>query len=161
MGEKIRFEDIEHIIREMLDMGKSFKISPNGCSMMPLIRQGADSVYIKKPTGRLKKYDIAFFKRDDGSFILHRVIRVRKNSYVFCGDAQLYPESGITDRHIIGVVTEIERDGKVFSVDEPEYIKYSKDVVKSRWKKNYKILLINNTKGFLKKTIFFWYKRKK
>ena len=80
MMEKIHFEDIEHIIRETLDMGKTFKISPNGGSMLPLIVQGRDSVYIKKPEGRLKKYDIAFFKRDSGECILHRVIKVKKNS---------------------------------------------------------------------------------
>lgn len=157
MINKIRFKDIEHIIRETLDTGKSFKITPNGCSMMPLIRQGLDSVYIKKPNGRLKKYDIAFFKRDDGSFILHRVIKVRKKDYVFCGDNQLYPEKGITDRHIIGVVTEIERDGKIFSTSEPKYIAYSKSAVAGRLKKNFGVIAKHNIIIFLKKTLLRWY----
>lgn len=124
MEQKIHFEDIEHIIRETLDMGKSFKISPNGGSMLPLIVQGRDSVYIKKPEGRLKKYDIAFFKRDDGKFILHRVVRVKKDSYVMCGDNQLILEYGVKDSQIIGVVCKLECGGKVFEAEEPGYKRY-------------------------------------
>ena len=124
MDKKIHFEDIEHIIRETLDMGKSFKISPNGGSMLPLIVQGRDSVYIKKPAGRLKKYDIAFFKRDNGKFVLHRVVKVKKDSYVMCGDNQLILEKGVEDRHIIGVVCKLECDGKTFDADDKKYKKY-------------------------------------
>ena len=68
---QVHFKDIEHIILETLDMGKAFKIHPNGISMEPLIHQGRDAVFIKKPEGRLKKYDIAFFKRENGEYVLH------------------------------------------------------------------------------------------
>lgn len=124
MEKKIHFEDIEHIIRETLGMGKSFKISPNGGSMLPLIVQGRDSVYIKSPVGRLKKYDIAFYKRDNGKFVLHRVVKVKKDSYVMCGDNQLILEEGVKDRHIIGVVCKLECNGKTFSADDKAYKRY-------------------------------------
>ena len=154
MENKIRFRDIEHIIREMLDMGKSFKISPNGISMLPLIREGRDSVYITKPTERLKKYDIAFFKRDNGDFVLHRVIKVTKKGYIFCGDNQYVAESGITDRHIIGIVSKIERNGNIFPVPDPEYIEYSKKVVEERLKKNFFKIAIHNCKVIGRKVLF-------
>lgn len=142
MERKIHFEDIEHIIRETLDMGKTFKISPNGGSMLPLIVQGRDHVYIKKPEGRLKKYDIAFFKRDTGEFILHRVIKVKKDSYVFCGDNQWIVEKGIKEHNIIGVVCKLECSGKTILTDDTEYMKYVKKRVGTRVIRNWDKILI-------------------
>lgn len=82
-----------------------------GDSMNPLIRQGKDLLVIESPNGRLKKYDIPLYKRDNGQYVLHRIIKVRKNDYIICGDNRWRCEYGITDRHIIGVLTSVVRDG--------------------------------------------------
>lgn len=84
-----------------------------GDSMMPLIRQDKDLVLISgKPDGRLKKYDVPLYKRDSGQYVLHRVLRVRENDYVLCGDNRWQRETDISDRHIIGVLTAVIRNGK-------------------------------------------------
>ena len=83
-----------------------------GDSMLPLIRQGRDLLVIRRPEGRLKKYDIPLYKRDSGQYVLHRVLKVRPADYVICGDNRWSREYGITDRHVIGVLTAIIRDGK-------------------------------------------------
>lgn len=57
-----------------------------GDSMLPLIREGRDLLVIEPPEGRLKKYDIAFYRRDSGQYVLHRVLEVREHDYVICGD---------------------------------------------------------------------------
>lgn len=134
---QVHFKDIEHIILETLDMGKAFKIFPNGISMEPLIHQGRDAVYIKKPEGRLKKYDIAFFKRANGEYVLHRVIKVLPESYHFCGDNQWQVERGIKDSQIIGIVTKLEIDGKTVETNDEEYIQYVKTRVDSRFRRNF------------------------
>ena len=134
---QVHFKDIEHIILETLDMGKAFKIFPNGISMEPLIHQGRDAVYIKKPEGRLKKYDIAFFKRAYGEYVLHRVIKVLPDSYHFCGDNQWQVERGIKDSQIIGIVTKLEIDGKTVETNDEEYIQYVKTRVDSRVRRNF------------------------
>ncbi len=92
-----------------------------GNSMNPLIRQGRDLLIIEKVPGRLKKYDVPLYKRDSGQYVLHRVLKVRKDDYVLCGDNQWRRESGITDRHIIGVLTCVIRDGKEVPVTSPGY----------------------------------------
>lgn len=85
-----------------------------GTSMMPLIREHRDLMIIcKKPEGRLKKWDVPLYKRDNGQYILHRVLQVRKDDYVLCGDNQWFLERGITDRHIIGVLEAVNRDGRI------------------------------------------------
>ena len=75
---------LEPIIQEKLNSGATVTIQPKGISMLPLIRQGQDEVVLKKPSGRLNKYDIAFYKRKSGQFVLHRIIKKRKNDYVIC-----------------------------------------------------------------------------
>ena len=96
-----------------------------GDSMMPLLRQGRDLLVIsRKPAGRLKKYDVPLYKRDSGQYVLHRILKVRKNDYVICGDNRWHRETGITDHHVIGVLTAIIRDGKTISVTDRKYRMY-------------------------------------
>lgn len=78
-----------------------------GDSMMPLIKQGRDVLIIEKNNGRLKKYDVPLYRRDSGQYVLHRILKVQESDYVICGDNRSRRETGITDRHIIGVLTGI------------------------------------------------------
>lgn len=89
-----------------------------GDSMMPLIKQGRDVFVISAVNGRLKRYDIPLYKRDSGQYVLHRILKVRKNDYVICGDNRCNKEYGITDRHIIGVLSGIIRDGREIPVTD-------------------------------------------
>lgn len=95
-----------------------------GDSMWPLIRQGRDLVVIEKASGRLKKYDVPLYRRDSGQYVLHRVLRVRENDYILCGDNRWSREIGITDHHILGVLTTVVRDGKELSVTDWHYRAY-------------------------------------
>ncbi len=92
-----------------------------GDSMLPLIRQGRDVLVISKAEGRLKKYDVPLYRRDSGQYVLHRILKVRENDYVICGDNRWNKEFGITDRHIIGVLTSVIRNGKEISTDNKKY----------------------------------------
>ena len=96
-----------------------------GSSMLPLIRQGRDLLVIEKAEGRLKKYDIPLYRRDNGRYVLHRILKVRENDYVICGDNQVVKETGITDRRIIGVLTALVRNGKEVSLDSRKYWLYT------------------------------------
>lgn len=110
---KAKFEDI---IRE-----KGVLVYTNvGDSMYPLIHEG-DLLVIRSVTRPLKKYDIPLYKRDSGQYVLHRIVQVRKNDYLLCGDNRHSIESGITDRHIIGVLTAVVRNGETISVDDKRY----------------------------------------
>ena len=102
---KVRFEDI-------INRDGQLTYTNVGNSMEPLIRQGRDLIVIDKPSGRLKRYDIALFRRKSGQCVLHRVLRTRKNDYIICGDNQAVKEYGVTDEQIIGVMSARIRDGK-------------------------------------------------
>lgn len=126
MSEFYNYSDLEPVIRETLDNGSTVTLLPRGTSMLPLIRQGLDEVVLKSVDGPLKKYDIPFYKRKNGQFVLHRIVDVKKDGYVLCGDNQLDYEYNITDDMIIGVVCTIKRDGVQIELDNKEYIKYCK-----------------------------------
>lgn len=96
-----------------------------GSSMKPLLREHRDTVLLRKYEGNLKKYDIALFKRIDGNYALHRVVKVCDSTYFFCGDHQITIEKGITDDMIIGVAEGIYRDEKYISCDRFSYKIYS------------------------------------
>ena len=102
-----------------------------GDSMYPLIKP-RDLLIIDATDKPLKKYDIPMYRRDNGQYVLHRVIKVRKNDYVLCGDNRCIPEKGITDRHVLGVLTGIIRDGKELSLDTPEYRLYESGLERRR-----------------------------
>ena len=96
-----------------------------GDSMLPLIRQGRDLLLIsRKPEGRLNQYDVPLYRRDSGQYVLHRILKVRKDDYVLCGDNRWQRETGISDRHIIGVLTAVIRDGKQLPVTDWRYRLY-------------------------------------
>lgn len=127
MNNKITMQELLPFIEEALNNDKTFTIPITGTSMLPLLVQGRDTVTIKKASEKLKVGDLPLYRRKDGSFVLHRIVKVNHDgSYTMCGDNQFLKEYGITDENIIGVVTEIKRKEKTFSVDDKKYQTYVK-----------------------------------
>ena len=128
----LTYEQLEPIIRKKISEGGKVIIEPKGTSMLPIIIQGEDKVELSPVSGQLKKYDIVFYKRRNGKFVLHRIIAVRKNDYILRGDNQIINEPGITDDMIIAVATAIIKDSKVIKTNDREFIKYSKKQVRKK-----------------------------
>ena len=114
--------DIKSYEEELLLHGRILRTN-KGISMMPLLRQDRDVMIIEKSVGRLKKYDAALYKRGD-EYVLHRVVKVRAESYDIIGDNCIRVEHGITDDQIIGVLRGVIRDGKTISSDSLKYKLY-------------------------------------
>lgn len=99
-------------------------ITPIGVSMWPMLRGRRDTVVLEKPEGRLKKYDLPVYRRDNGKLIMHRVLEVRPDSYVMCGDHHINPEYGIRDEQIIAVMKGFYRGERYISSDDKRYVRY-------------------------------------
>lgn len=112
MSDPICLSDYEEVIREILSSGGEFRLYPHGTSMLPLLRQGIDSVALRSLDRPPQKFDILFYKRQDGSFILHRVKEVTKEGIVLWGDNHTMLEYGITEENIIGYAARIFRGDK-------------------------------------------------
>lgn len=121
----ISLDEIYPVIKEKIENGGTVQIPITGTSMLPLLVWGRDSALLCK-CERAQKGDIIFYRRDDGHFVLHRIIGKDENGYILCGDNQWVKEYGIEDRHIIGVVNSITRNGKKIGVDNKAYRFYNK-----------------------------------
>ena len=105
-----------------------------GDSMMPLLRQHRDIMVIRKITSPLQKNDAVLFKRPTGQYVLHRIVKVCKNGqYRIVGDNRAFPET-VPEEWIIGILTEIIRDGEHLSVESDEYKAYLKTVPRHRFR---------------------------
>lgn len=121
---ELELSDMISLIEEKLALGGEVKFSPRGVSMLPLIRPAKDSVTLKRKE-LPERFDIAFYKRKDGQFVLHRVIKRKKDgSYVMCGDNQWRLEKGISKNQIIAVVSNIEKDGENINFFGMQYRAY-------------------------------------
>lgn len=92
-----------------------------GISMRPLLRAGKDMIVIcRKPAQRLKRYDMPVFKRSNGEYVIHRILKVHDSGYDIVGDNQCFYERNVTDDQIIGVVCQIVRNNKTIQVRATE-----------------------------------------
>ena len=87
-------------IEEILNRNGSFICQTKGVSMEPLFKEGRDRVVIVPIKKRLKKYDVALFKRGE-EYVLHRVVKVKKSGYKFVGDNTLKSDF-VLDKDVVG-----------------------------------------------------------
>ena len=120
---KVRLEELLPLIQECLGSGRSFTFSPHGVSMLPMLRQGIDTVTLSPLPEKLRKYDLPLYRRPDGKFVLHRIVKAGQ-TYTCIGDHQFVYEKGVEHDWMIAVVTEFTRDGKRHSVREWPYRLY-------------------------------------
>lgn len=119
----VRLEELLPLIQERLEAGQSVRFSPRGTSMLPMLRQGKDTVVLSPLPKRLKKFDLPLYRREDGQFVIHRITKVGE-TYTCMGDNQFYRERGLEHARMIAVVTAFTRDGKEYSVKDPGYRLY-------------------------------------
>ncbi|MBE6694761.1 MAG: hypothetical protein E7589_08350 [Ruminococcaceae bacterium] len=111
-----------------------FAVHPiKGVSMMPLLRQGKDSVSIVALSDEgkcnLKINDVPLYRLPSGRLVLHRILDVRDGYYLIRGD-NLKTFEKISPKLIIGKAEGFYRDDVYFAADHPEYLKYVKKVTR-------------------------------
>ena len=95
---------------------------PNGVSMGPMLKNHGQSVVVEKKTSRLKKYDVAFYARESGACVLHRVMEVTDDGYVMCGDSQFTLEK-VKEEQVFGVMTGFYQNDEFVPADDEKYLK--------------------------------------
>ena len=116
MEHKVRTLEPEQLIPQLLEMLEVTEPVPlviSGSSMTPFLVHGRDTVYLSKEKEPLKRGDMVLYRRDSGSYILHRICRVEQGAYTMVGDAQTRLEPGIRPDQILAKVTAVRRKGKL------------------------------------------------
>ncbi len=121
----VRLAQLDPLIRQLLEAGQQVKFTPHGSSMLPMLRDGKDTVTLTQQKGKLKKYDIPLYQRPQGGYVLHRVVGENQKGYILCGDHQTVLEEGVTDQQVIGVVSAFTRKGKEYAVTQKSYRLYA------------------------------------
>ena len=116
-------EELMPLMIEQLEKGGTVRFSPRGKSMLPMLRQDIDSVMLAPITSKLKKYDLPLYQRDNGRYVLHRIVGVG-DGYTCIGDNQYFTEDGIRQDQMIAIVTSFNRGGKEYSVNDIRYQLY-------------------------------------
>jgi len=122
----VNMEDLSPLIEELINGGTDIVLTVTGNSMYPILRNKTDRVLLTRVNGRLKKYDIPLYMRGNGQYVLHRIVKVKKDCYYLNGDNQTFVEQDIYHHQIKAVVKEIQRGRLVMSVRHPLYLLYSR-----------------------------------
>lgn len=111
--------------REALEKLGVYVSTPSGSSMRPMLRSERDNIRVEKCEGRLRRLDVALYRRRDGKHVLHRVVRVKPDGYVMRGDNCDYTERGITEEMIVGKLVGFWRDDRYIPVENRLYRLYA------------------------------------
>ena len=120
----VKLEEVMPIIKEQLALGKNVKFTPKGTSMRPMLIGERDQVVLSPLPGKLKKYDLPLYQRDDGAYVLHRISKVG-DTYTCIGDNQYIYEPNVRHDQMIGLVTAFVHNGKRYKVTDISYRIYS------------------------------------
>ncbi len=106
----IKMEDLVPVLKEEINQHKNFSFPIHGTSMIPLLHTG-DIVKVSKIID-LKKNDIILYQRKDNSYVLHRLIKIKNEEFIFIGDHQTKQEFGIKKEMMIAKVITYRKKNK-------------------------------------------------
>ena len=121
-NEKLKIEDV---LKE-----KGVYMGPTvGVSMLPMLKNRRDTIVVKPKTERLKRLDVALYKRGE-DYILHRVLGAVDGGYIIRGD-NCYADENVPEDAVIGILTEFFRKDKHILCTDKKYIRYAEKRLKT------------------------------
>lgn len=93
--------NIERSIKEL-----GYAVVPiTGTSMLPLLKEGRDLVELESCSQeRLKKGNVVLYKKNDGTLVLHRIIKTENGEFfTVLGDHQFNNDERVNNNQIIAV----------------------------------------------------------
>lgn len=112
-------------IEEELKNNGSYAAVAFGESMRPTLTPKTDVVIIEPCKAMPKKYDVILYRNDSGKYILHRVVRVKKECLVTRGD-NTYVNEYVPFASVVGIMTSFVRNGNRIEGGSKSFISHSK-----------------------------------
>ncbi len=137
---------IEEAVREGGYVGPT-----QGVSMLPMLKEGRDSIVVRPKVERLKPLDVALYRRGD-QYVLHRVIALIENGYVIRGD-NCYSDEYIKEENVFGVLTEYFRGNEHILCTDPSYLRYARRRVKNYPARRFFLRVKGKIKSIAKKIL--------
>lgn len=111
------------LMEEVLARGASVELTVTGNSMYPMLRHRVSRARLA-PAISLQVGDIPFYRRENGAYVLHRIVAVEHGTYTCCGDNQWVLEPGVRPDQIIAVMTHFARKKRWTSCENVWYHAY-------------------------------------
>ena len=99
------------LLCETVRRGGQAEMTVTGRSMLPLLKDRVSSVRLARPDA-LKTGDIVLFRRRDGHYVLHRIVRVHDGLYDILGDNQRETDRDVPETDILAKVVAYNRTGR-------------------------------------------------
>ena len=118
---------MNNIERSINELG--YAVAPiAGTSMMPLLKEGRDRVELEPCSQeRLKKGDVVLYKKNDGTLVLHRIIKTENREFfTVLGDHQFKNAERVNKNQIIAVACGFFIEGRYVTEKTRWYRMYKK-----------------------------------
>lgn len=120
-------QELAPIISEVVQAGQEATITVTGNSMRPLWFHLQNNVTLTGcDPNRLKKGDVPLYRRADGRYVLHRIIRVHENTFDLAGDGQYTVEHGLEKFRVLAVTKGFTKGGRYYTVNNWIYRMYAR-----------------------------------
>ena len=126
MKTTVSMMDLLPIIEEKLGNNSDVTLLVKGSSMRPFFQSNQTSVTLRKVNTTLKKWDVVLYRMSNNLIGLHRIVDIKGDYYVLCGDALMIKETIHKDA-IMAVVCSFSEKGQMTDVTDLRYIR------KVRW----------------------------
>ena len=111
MNLEVETREYVAVLKDMAEQGHEVSMTVAGTSMEPFLHHNRDKIYFRKTDGTIKKGDMVFYQRKTGAYVMHRVMKVKKQQYYMAGDHQTFFEGPIEKKQIFAKVVSVEKDG--------------------------------------------------
>ncbi len=130
--------EMVEMIKEVVSTDGEFRLYPRGTSMLPLIVEGKDSVILTKPS-LLCVGDIVLYKRENGQYVLHRIVKMKGDDLFLCGDNQTDIETGVTTNDVLAKVVAVYKGDTRYEGNNADISNY---LLKLKLKRTFKPTLM-------------------
>ena len=120
--------------KEQIEKMGVFAFVPRGTSMWPTLKSGRQSIILLPKKERLKVYDIAFYERENDTPVLHRIVEVTPEGYVFCGDS-LKEREFVSEKDVFAVMVGYYKGKKYISAQSEEFYEKSRKLYENEKKR--------------------------
>lgn len=121
---EIPMRELAELLCAQMDAGAEAALTVTGYSMLPMLHDRRDRVWLTRLDRVPKRGDVLLYRRENGQYVLHRVIRPEGSEQCLCcGDNDSRAEL-VKHADILGVVSRFSRKEAVYSVRKRSYRLY-------------------------------------
>lgn len=95
----------------LLAEGKRVKLRAKGESMRPFIK-GDEDILLLAPSRALRRGDVVVALTDEDRYVVHRVVGIKGDRVLLCGDGNLFRRETCHRCRIYGIVEAVVREGR-------------------------------------------------